>query len=98
MERGLASLTVNRRLTALRSMIKLGRTLGLVPWTLECQGMKAESYRDTRGPGVNGFRAMLDAPGPSQRRQRPPRPGDPPLFVRSRPATERSGKPGSGGP
>jgi len=60
MERGLASLTVNRRLTALRSMIKLGRTLGLVPWTLEVQGMKSETYRDTRGPGVDGFRALLD--------------------------------------
>jgi hypothetical protein len=34
MDRDLAAITINRRLTALRSMIKLGRTLGLVPWTL----------------------------------------------------------------
>jgi integrase len=60
MERNLAAITINRRLTALRSMIKLGRTLGLVPWTLEIQGMKTEGYRDTRGPGRNGFRALLE--------------------------------------
>jgi integrase/recombinase XerC len=60
MERELAAITINRRLTALRSMIKLARTLGLVPWTLEIQGMKTEGYRDTRGPGRNGFRALLE--------------------------------------
>jgi integrase/recombinase XerC len=60
MDRGLAAITINRRLTALRSMIKLGRTLGLVPWSLEIQGMKTEGYRDTRGPGRNGFRALLE--------------------------------------
>src|SRR5215468_12372336 len=60
MERNLAAITINRRLTALRSMIKLARTLGLVPWTLEIQGMKTEGYRDTRGPGRNGFRALLE--------------------------------------
>jgi integrase/recombinase XerC len=60
MDRNLAALTINRRLTALRSMIKLARTLGLIPWTLEVQGLKAEPYRDTRGPGRLGFRSMLE--------------------------------------
>src|SRR5215467_4588693 len=60
MDRELAAITINRRLTALRSMIKLARTLGLIPWTLEIQGMKTEGYRDTRGPGRNGFRALLE--------------------------------------
>jgi integrase/recombinase XerC len=59
MERELAAITINRRLTALRSMIKLARTLGIIPWTLEIQGLKTEGYRDTRGPGRNGFRALL---------------------------------------
>jgi len=63
MERELAAITINRRLTALRSMIKLARTLGLIPWTLEIQGLKTEGYRDTRGPGRNGFRALLEVLG-----------------------------------
>jgi integrase/recombinase XerC len=63
MDRGLAAISITRRLTALRSMIKLARTLGLVPWTLEIQGMKTEGYRDTRGPGRNGFRAILEVLG-----------------------------------
>jgi len=61
LERGLSAATVNRRLAALRSLVKLGRTLGLIPWTLEIQGMKSETYRDTKGPGRSGFRDMLHA-------------------------------------
>jgi integrase/recombinase XerC len=57
-ERGLSPATVNRRLAALRSLVKLARTLGLVPWTLEVEGVKAEGYRDTRGPGAEGVRRL----------------------------------------
>jgi integrase/recombinase XerC len=42
-------------------MVKLARTLGVVTWTLEVEGMKSEPYRDTKGPGRAGFRDMLDA-------------------------------------
>ncbi len=59
-ERGLSPATVNRRLAALRSLVKLARILGAVPWTLEVQNAKAQPYRDTRGPGRVGFRAMLE--------------------------------------
>ena len=58
-ERHLAAATVNRRLAALRSLVKLARTMGLVPWTVEVDGMKAARYRDTRGPGRAGFRTVL---------------------------------------
>jgi integrase/recombinase XerC len=51
--RGLAA-PVNRRLAALRSLLKLARTLGLVPWTLEVANMGDEPYRDSRGPGRDG--------------------------------------------
>ena len=58
--RGLAPATINRRLAALRSLVKLARTLGLVPWILEVEGVRTESYRDTRGPGHAGFGKLLD--------------------------------------
>lgn len=59
MERGLSPATVNRRLAALRSMVKLAKVQGIVPWTLDVSSVKAESYRDTRGPGVNGVQALM---------------------------------------
>jgi site-specific recombinase XerC len=58
---GVAPATINRRLAALRSLVKLARTLGLVPWILEVEGMRTEPYRDTRGPGHAGFRKLLEA-------------------------------------
>ncbi len=61
MDRELAANTINPRLTALRSLVKLGRTLGVVSWTIEVQSVKADPYRDTRGPGRAGFRDMLDS-------------------------------------
>jgi len=61
LEAKFAPATVNRRLAALRSLVKLARTLGLVPWELEVPSVKAEAYRDTRGPGRGGFLALLAA-------------------------------------
>ena len=57
--RGLAPATTNRRLAALRSLLKLARTLGLVDWALEVPGLRSEAYRDTRGPGTEGYRRLL---------------------------------------
>lgn len=62
-ERGLAAATVNRRLAAVRSLVKLARTLGLISWALEVPSVKTEAYRDTRGPGRDGFRRLLEAAG-----------------------------------
>lgn len=56
---GLTAATINRRLAAVRSAVKLGRTLGLTSWTPEIEGLKAQAYRDTTGPGLEGTRAML---------------------------------------
>lgn len=60
-ERGLQSATVNRRLAALRSLVKLAGTFGLVPWKLEVANAKTTAYRDTRGPGKQGVRCLLEA-------------------------------------
>ena len=58
---GRSPATVNRRLSALRSVVALAKTLGLVAWTLEVANERAQAYRDTLGPGRAAVRAMLDA-------------------------------------
>ena len=58
-EAGRSPATVNRRLSALRSVISLAKTLGMITWTLEVANEKAQSYRDTRGPGCSGVKAIL---------------------------------------
>lgn len=58
-DRGLAPATIARRLAALRSIVRLARTLGRVTWTIDIPSPRAEAYRDTRGPGLEGWRGML---------------------------------------
>lgn len=58
--RGLKSATICRRLAALRSLVKLARTLGIVSWSLEIASPKTEPFRDTTGPGDAGWRRVLD--------------------------------------
>src|SRR4051795_9497703 len=62
-KRELSVTTINRRLATLRSLVKLANTLGLVTWTLSVENVPVQSYRDTDGPGRDGFRALLDAAG-----------------------------------
>lgn len=59
--RGLAPKTVNRRVGTLKALVRTAKTLGLVNSTLEIKGMEAPVLRDCRGPGTDGFRAMLAA-------------------------------------
>ncbi len=61
MARGLAAATVNRRLAAVRALVKMARTLGLVAWALDVESLPAAAYRDTRGPGRAGYRGLLQA-------------------------------------
>jgi integrase/recombinase XerC len=58
-ERDLSASTIKGRLAAVLSLTKLARTIGLIDWTLEARNVKTRAYRDTRGPGVDGFRALL---------------------------------------
>jgi integrase/recombinase XerC len=57
--RDLAPATIARRLAALRSVAKLARTLGRVAWAIDIPSPKAEAYRDTRGPGLGGWKSLL---------------------------------------
>jgi integrase/recombinase XerC len=56
---GLASATVNRRIAALRSLVRVGRLLGVVNWQLELPTPTTVPYRDTRGPGRAGFLRLV---------------------------------------
>lgn len=58
-ERGLSAATVARRLGALRSLVKLARTIGRVSWALDVESPHVERLRDVAGPGAAGWRAML---------------------------------------
>ena len=62
-EQKLAAATINRRLAALRALVKLGRTLGIVPWALEIANVKSEANRDLRGPGRVALKRVLAALG-----------------------------------
>jgi len=58
-ERDLSANTINNRLAAVRSLVKLARTLGLIGWTLDVANVKARAYRDTTGTGAAGYRLLL---------------------------------------
>jgi integrase/recombinase XerC len=42
--------TINRRLSTIRSLVKLGRMTGTAYWSIEVEGVPDELTRDTRGP------------------------------------------------
>ncbi|MFW6295640.1 MAG: tyrosine-type recombinase/integrase [Halothece sp.] len=59
-EKGLAEATVNRRLSALRSLVNHARKVGLCEWTLsDVKGEKVTRYRDTTGIKPAQFKLML---------------------------------------
>lgn len=67
LEKKLAPSTINRRLAAIRSLVKLANMLGHTPWLLNIPSVRSQSYRDTRGPGADGVRKLLEAAGRLER-------------------------------
>lgn len=67
LRRGLTPATINRRLAAIRSLVKLARTSGLITWELSVRGEKAQPYRETRGPGRSGYQRLLRGLNGSER-------------------------------
>lgn len=57
-EAKLSPATIGRRLAAIRSVVRMARMLGVVSWSIEVSDPKVQKYRDTRGPGLSGWRAM----------------------------------------
>jgi integrase/recombinase XerC len=58
--RDLAAATVARKLAAIRSLVRLARTLGRIGWTLDVRSPKVTTYRDTHGPGQEGWIRIRD--------------------------------------
>jgi integrase/recombinase XerC len=52
--------TINRRLACLKALVARAQLVGLVNFDLKIPKMTAQPYRDTRGPGKEGFLKMLD--------------------------------------
>ncbi len=61
--RDIAAATINTRLAALRSLVKLAGVFGIVPWQLEVSNVKSTAYRNTRGPGSDGIRLLMGEAG-----------------------------------
>ena len=59
LERALSPSTINRRVSALRSFVTLARLVGATSIILDVKGVRSKSFRDTRGPGVEGVNAIL---------------------------------------
>lgn len=58
-EQGLSPATINRRLSTLRSFVKMARISGLVDWDIEVEGVKNRRVTDTAGPGKSVVQEML---------------------------------------
>lgn len=65
-ERNLAEATVNRRLAAVKSLVRYAQKIGKCAWSLEeVSGEKVRSYRDTSGVDKDAFKAILAVPNRS---------------------------------
>lgn len=60
-QKDLSSATVSVRMSALKSLAQLGRTLGKIAWSIEIKPPKVEGYRDTKGPGFEKIRDAIKA-------------------------------------
>jgi integrase/recombinase XerC len=58
---GLASATIARRLAAVKSIVKVARTLGRINWTIEVQSPRHEDRRDMSGPTDSDRKKLMKA-------------------------------------
>ena len=62
-DRDQAPSSINRRLAAVRSLVKLGRLTGAIYWSIEVGGVPHELTRDTRGPDPATVAKLLTVAG-----------------------------------
>ncbi|AFY71498.1 integrase family protein [Thalassoporum mexicanum PCC 7367] len=61
--RGLKEATVNRRLSAIKSLVNFANKIGHCEWNLnQVQGEQVQAYRDTTGVNLQAIKAMLGIP------------------------------------
>lgn len=70
---GLRGASINRRLTAIRQIIRFANACDLIRWSIEVKSVKQDPMRDTRGPGREGMAKLFAAVA-----------GDDPMDVRDR--------------
>ncbi len=58
-DRGRAPKTCNGYLAAIKALAKYARLIGLIAWGIEIKSVRADTYRDTRGPGIEGIRDII---------------------------------------
>ena len=59
-QRKLAPSTINSRVAAVRSLLKIARNMGAITWTIDIENEKVDKGSKSRaGPGRPGFRKML---------------------------------------
>jgi integrase/recombinase XerC len=89
-DQGVAPATINRRLSALRSLVALAKEFGFVGFTLAIKNVRSEAYRDTRGPEPDIMVALLKYAKEQQHRAKAAR--DVAIFLlRAGVASERGG-------
>src|SRR5690606_1069715 len=58
-----AEATINRRIAAIRSLVRLAKTLGYCDYDLqEVKNERVQTYRDTTGVNLEQFKEMLKVP------------------------------------
>lgn len=71
-EGGLAPNTINRRLATVRGLLRVGREMGQIEFSLEIKSVHKTNVRDATGPGIERVKEMLadTSDSPQGRRDR----------------------------
>jgi integrase/recombinase XerC len=67
--KGLSPAAINRSMAALNSLVASARRHGFTTLRLEAKGERSQSYRDTKGPGLQGIQSMLTSARKQDRRK-----------------------------
>jgi integrase/recombinase XerC len=67
--KGLSPAAINRSMAALNSLVASARRHGFTTLRLEAKGERSQSYRDTKGPGLEGIQQMLAVARKQDRRK-----------------------------